>query len=197
MTDLLDPTNPNSGTDTNRQALVTLDVTPPISAVTGLAPVQTSNSFVVNWSGTDVGSGIDSFDIYVSTNGGPWSLWLARTNSTSAIFNGQVSNTYGFFSIARDLAGNKEALKSAPDTTTTVSPGTTPVFQTVVNTGGLVSLTWSSILGRNYQLQSSGDLSAGNWSNLGPSVTATNALTSASDSSSTSSQRFYRVILLP
>ena len=196
-TDLLDPTNPNSGIDTNRQALVTLDVTPPTSAVTGPSGVTTSSSFTVTWSGTDIGSGVARYDIYVSVNQGPWSLWLAGATNNSATYTGQPSTTYGFFSIAHDAAGNIEALKSVPDTTTTVSSGTTPVFQTITQNGSVISLSWSSIPGRTYQLQQTSDLGAASWSNLGSSTNATTSSISATDSVNAATPRFYRVLLLP
>jgi hypothetical protein len=78
----------------------------------------------VNWSGTDVGAGIASYTISVSTNGGPWGVWLDATNSTSSVFVGQNGKTYGFFSTARDQVGNVEAPPVAADATTTISlPG--------------------------------------------------------------------------
>jgi RHS repeat-associated protein len=197
VTDLLDPTNPNSGIDTNRQALVTLDTTPPISAVSGPSGVATNASFGVTWSGTDIGSGIANFDIYVSTNHGPWSLWLASTTNNLAMFNGRPLNSYGFFSIAHDLSGNTEPSKNIADVTVTVAPSTTPVFQSITRTDSTVSLTWSSISGRAYQLQSKDDMSSGTWSNVGSSAIATGSSITASDSQSPINQRYYRVILLP
>ena len=197
VTDLLDPTNPNSGIDTNRQALVTLDVTLPVSAVSGPSGVATNASFAVTWSGIDIGSGIANFDIYVSTNQGPWSLWLASTTNNLAMFNGQPLNSYGFFSIAHDLSGNTESSKNIADVTVTVSPATTPVFQSITRTDTTVSLTWSSISGRAYQLQSKDDMSSGTWSNVGSSAIASGSSITASDSQSPINQRFYRVILLP
>jgi RHS repeat-associated protein len=197
VTDLLDPTNPNSGIDTNRQALVTLDITPPVSAVNGPSGVATTPSFAVTWSGTDLGSGIESFDIYVSTNHGPWSLWLASTTNNLASFNGQPSSSYGFFSIAHDLSGNTELIKSVADVTVTVASATTPVFQSITRTDSTVSLTWSSINGRVYQLQSKDEMISGTWSNVGSQAMATGSSITLSDSQSPVNQRFYRVILLP
>jgi RHS repeat-associated protein len=197
MTDLLDPTNPNSGMDTNRQALVTLDATPPISAVGGPSGVATSASFAVTWSGTDIGSGIASFDIYASTNHGPWSLWLASTTNNLATFTGQPLNSYGFFSIAHDLGGNSESFKSVAEVTITVAPAITPIFQSITRSNSVVSLTWSSISGRAYQLQSKDDLGSGGWSDVGSPIVATSSLVTASDSRIPINQRFYRVMLMP
>jgi hypothetical protein len=105
--------------------LNTLDVNTPTSSVTALPTYEittgTTDSFAVNWSGTDVGSGIASYNIYVSDNGGTFSLWQGAVTTTSASYTGTAGHTYGFYSIATDGAGNVEASKSAADTTTTVS----------------------------------------------------------------------------
>ena len=45
---------------------------------------NTSASFLVCWNGNDVGAGIAGYDIYASTNRGPWGLWLANTTNSCA-----------------------------------------------------------------------------------------------------------------
>jgi hypothetical protein len=72
-----------------------------------------------------------------------------------------------------------------------------PVFQTITQTNGTVSLAWSTYSGQTYQLQYNPDLSSSSWINLGNSITATNSLTTFSDVIGTGTQRFYRVVLLP
>jgi hypothetical protein len=99
----------------------TLDVTPPASNVTALPSTEPSASFLVSWSGTDIGSGIQSYTIYVSDSGGPYNRWLTQTMSTSATFIGHIGHSYSFYSSATDFAGNTEAGKTSPDTTTTVT----------------------------------------------------------------------------
>jgi RHS repeat-associated protein len=71
VTDLIDDNNPSLGVDTNKMALITIDSTPPVSSVSGLPTTETTINFTVCWSGTDVGSGIVAYDIYVSTTNGP------------------------------------------------------------------------------------------------------------------------------
>ena len=68
-------------------------------------------SFTVGWTGQDDsgGSGIASYNIYVSDDGGAFRLWLTNTVTTSATFTGQDGHTYGFYSVATDNAGNEEA----------------------------------------------------------------------------------------
>src|SRR5262249_43050242 len=82
-----------------------------------------SANFPVAWSGTDTGAGIQDFTIFVSDNGGPFTPWLTNTTDTSASYPGVNGHTYGFFSQARDLVGNMEALKTQAEVTTTVQTG--------------------------------------------------------------------------
>ncbi|HXG19850.1 MAG TPA: putative metal-binding motif-containing protein [Methylomirabilota bacterium] len=97
-----------------------IDSTPPSSQVLSLAANQTSTSFTVNWTGTDTGSDVADYTIFVSENGGPFSPFLSNTTDTSATFTGQVGHSDAFYSIARDLASNEEAPPSAPDAQTLV-----------------------------------------------------------------------------
>jgi RHS repeat-associated protein len=128
-TDQVSDTDPTQGTDPSKQALVTIDAGPPTSAVTALPAVTPTTSFTVSWSGQDDpgGSGIASYNIYVSDDGGPYTLFTSSDSAGSAPFTGQNGHTYAFYSIATDNVGNQEAVKSVPDTSTTV---TVPVAET-------------------------------------------------------------------
>ncbi|MGP8235918.1 MAG: choice-of-anchor tandem repeat GloVer-containing protein [Limisphaerales bacterium] len=75
-----------------------------------------------------------------------------------------------------------------------VSP---PLFQSAIQAGGMLTLTWSAAPDYSYQLQSAANLAPAHWVNLGPAITATNSTLSASSAIDSSSQRFYRVLLLP
>jgi len=114
----------------------TIDNTAPTSQVGVLPATEPLAGFTVNWSGTDSGSGVQDFTIYESDNGGPFTVWLQNTASTSATFTGQLSHAYGFYSIARDLVGNVEGAK-------TVAEATTQVVQGVVD--NIPPITTSSI----------------------------------------------------
>lgn len=103
----------------------TLDNTPPASHVNALPPTESTSSFIVNWSGTDGGSGVQSYTIYVSDSGGQYGNWLTQTSSTSAKFIGNIGHTYSFYSIATDNAGNVEAAKTSSDTSTQIVPPAT------------------------------------------------------------------------
>lgn len=99
--------------------LNTIDSSLPSSHVHPLGG-QSPPAFVVQWSGTDEGSGVKDFTIYVSDNGGPYVPWLNQTVNTHAIFTGVPNHTYSFFSLARDFANNYEVVKTEAETSTLV-----------------------------------------------------------------------------
>ncbi len=76
-----------------------------------------------------------------------------------------------------------------------VQPVTTS-FQSVTQSSNTVNFAWSALPGMVYQVQYTDTLSPPNWINSGSAVTATNNVIAASDNVTSSSQRFYRVILL-
>jgi len=73
------------------------------------------------WAGSDQGSGIADYTIFVSENGGAFTEFVTNTPDISATFTGVAGRTYAFYSIARDLLGNTEAVPLQPDTTTRVA----------------------------------------------------------------------------
>jgi hypothetical protein len=192
-----DPHDPSQGTDPAKEALNTIDADLPTSAVASLLPVQTNCSFSVCWAGTDVGSGVTSYDIYVLTNGGPRTLWLAGTTNTCATFSAQGGNAYAFYSIARDGAGNTEAAPPVADAVTTVATGCVSDVRLTIDHSALpegqgerITLSYPVLPGRNYTVESRDSLDEGvSWQPLPGAphntgiVIETNIL----------SQRFYRV----
>ncbi len=124
--------------------LNTIDTGPPTSSVGALPPEETSTSFTVTWSGQDDpgGSGIASYDIYVSDDGAPYSLWESDTTAISATFAGKVGDTYRFYSVATDNVGNVEATPtSAQATTTVVNPTSLSDVSGSGTYGGSATLT--------------------------------------------------------
>jgi RHS repeat-associated protein len=123
-TDQVSETDPSQGVDPSKQTLVTLDAVAPTSNVQPLAATETSNMFTVTWSGSDDagGSGIGTYDVYVSDNGGPFTAWLQATSQTSETFAGQGGHTYRFYSVATDNVGHVESSPGVPDATTMVVP---------------------------------------------------------------------------
>ncbi|HEX4607500.1 MAG TPA: carboxypeptidase regulatory-like domain-containing protein [Urbifossiella sp.] len=103
-------------------ALNTLDVTAPTSRVAPLTATQSTASFTVTWSGTDVGSGIASYDVFASDNGGGYAPFLIGTTSTSAVFTGQAGHSYSFYSVASDHVGLTQATPAAAQAATFISP---------------------------------------------------------------------------
>lgn len=122
----------------------TLDVDLPVSKVAAL-PTTESATFPVSWSGTDQGSGITSYDIYVSDNGGAFTLWQSAVTATSASYSGTVGHAYGFYSIATDGAGNVQAAKSSADASTTVTPPTPLVSATTLTASSASVASGSSV----------------------------------------------------
>ena len=98
-----------------------IDTQPP-SSMAHSPDTANASSFPVEWTGSDAGSGIDSFDIEYRdvTEGTPWELWQSQTTSTADTFPGQLEHTYQFRSRARDLLGHVEDWPATPDTTTYV-----------------------------------------------------------------------------
>ena len=134
--------------DTNPTSNV-LDATAPSSTVAPLPATSDDPNFTVSWSGVDDanGSGLASYTIFVSTDGGPFKPWLQNTTLTSSTYHGAPGHTYAFYSVATDSAGNREATPTAPEATTQV-PGTSVATTTTVQSsedpsklGDLVTFT--------------------------------------------------------
>jgi hypothetical protein len=99
---------------------IKIDATKPVSHVSALPATATTPNFSVQWSGTDATSGLANYTIYVSDNGGLFAPWLSNVTSTQAYYTGSLLHTYGFYSIALDVAGNQENPKTAAEATTHV-----------------------------------------------------------------------------
>ncbi len=84
----------------------------------------------VSWTGTDDtgGSGIATFDVFVSDNGGPFTAFQTATAATTANFIGDFGHTYGFFSVATDAVGHVQP-----------TPGTAQTMTTFMDPGPLVT----------------------------------------------------------
>jgi hypothetical protein len=103
--------------------MVFVDTVAPTSTVAAVAATTSAASFTVYWSGSDQApsSGISAYDVYVSDDGGPFTLLRTGTNAMSAIFTGQAGNTYGFASVAIDGAGNTQPLPTSAQASITIS----------------------------------------------------------------------------
>ena len=119
----------------------TIDLTSPASRVSSLPATITDTGFQVSWQGQDAGAGVRTYDVYLSTNGGPFERWLYDVSYTTTRFVGQPDSSYQFFSIAKDYAGNLEAFKTSGEAGTRIKMATTDpepddqVFQLYPNPG--------------------------------------------------------------
>jgi uncharacterized repeat protein (TIGR03803 family) len=138
----------------------------------------------------------------VQDNGTLFQLTPGGTVTTLVLFD---SNTYGANPAASLFEGADGSLYGTAPLGGTNGSGTVfrlslppapLVFQTLSQTNGTLTLTWSTEKGQTYQLQYKANLTATNWTTL-LSLTATNSTASASDTINASGRRFYRVVLTP
>ncbi len=134
-TDQVDDHDPTKGTSPAKSAQATLDNGAPASSVQALPAVTNAASFPVLWSGQDDagGSGVATYDVYVSDNGGPFTRWQAGTSQTQATYAGVVGHTYGFYSVTTDYVGLTQPVPAAAQATTRVAPVT--VASVAINGG--------------------------------------------------------------
>lgn len=104
--------NPDIQTNQHK---ITFDLNAPESKVLPLAASTTSNEFEVKWSGSDQGSGMQTYNIFVSANDEPYMLWMGGTTQTSAKFKSSSDKVYKFISIAADNVGNREIVPDVAD----------------------------------------------------------------------------------
>ena len=121
-TDQVAPHDPAQGVDPTKQCLNTIDAVAPVSHVKTLAGITQTAAFTVAWSASDDanGSGAGLYNVYVSDNGGAFTLWKSATSALSAKYPGVDGHTYAFYSVATDHAGNAESSKLAAETSTRI-----------------------------------------------------------------------------
>ncbi|MBV9215462.1 MAG: PD40 domain-containing protein, partial [Acidobacteria bacterium] len=144
----------------------TVDNSKPASSVTSVVKSSCGPDLSVSWSGTDTGSGIASYSIFVSDNGGPYSEWQTETAAGTASYSGTAGHSYSFYSVARDGAGNTEDVPSTPDVSVTASANTPPVLgytNQSLNIGSSLSVNPSIAPTDNGSVQSITLLNAGTY----------------------------------
>jgi hypothetical protein len=106
----------------------TIDATAPTASVTPLPATSPSGNLNVSWSGNDgTGSGVASYDVYESTDGGPLTEILPETTLTSTQVPIVAGHSYGFAVDALDNVGNQGTAPTAvqTDTEAVAPPGAT------------------------------------------------------------------------
>ena len=70
-----------------------------------------------------------------------------------------------------------------------------PLIQSIIQSNGVVTFTWSAIVGQTYRVQYKDNLLDPVWNDLLPDVTASGPTASKSVLLSASPQRFYRIVV--
>ncbi len=125
----------------------TIDAFAPESNVTGL-PATSPNQIYLTWSGTDDpgGVGVKSYDLYMSTDGGSFSLVRSGMHRTDTTIEVQEVGNYCFFTLATDSVGNQESLRLNHIACTFVSTSlpVTWLYFTGINQGTDNLLKWAT-----------------------------------------------------
>lgn len=126
----------------------TVDAVAPASRI-NLATVQ-HDTITLHWTGQDDarGTGVREYALYVSENGGVFTLFRNRIKGLSATFTGNPGNSYCFFTLATDQVGNPEALKTVGDLCARLEQGTALPVNWLYFRGNRkeedVALTWAT-----------------------------------------------------
>ncbi|MEM8604990.1 MAG: hypothetical protein AAGF24_14285, partial [Cyanobacteria bacterium P01_H01_bin.121] len=92
----------------------TLDSQSPLTnTAVNITQAGPPTEFYVSWAdGVDEpgGSTIINYDVYVYVPGQAPELWLSETTLTAGVYIGDANQEYQFVAIARDLAGNEQAI---------------------------------------------------------------------------------------
>ena len=96
-TDQVSETDPAPGVDPNKQALVTIDAVGHRVPQSPHFPPRSTGPFLVSWSGQDDvgGSGIGSYDVYVSDDGGPYTIFQSDTPRPRRILPARTATPTG------------------------------------------------------------------------------------------------------
>lgn len=109
----------------------TIDARAPQTTISAAPTAPGSSNYQVQWSAQDDagGSGVKHVTVYVSKDGGDYTIWLSRTLESVAIYQGEAGHTYEFLALATDHAGNRERVslnRLVPDDGSRPDVGNTP-----------------------------------------------------------------------
>ena len=101
----------------------TMDALPPVSVLAPIPDTTESTLIPLSWTADDDagGSGIASFNLYASVEGGSFSLAQEKILDNNFVFEGQPGLHYAFYIISIDNTGNKE-IKTVGEDSTLVNP---------------------------------------------------------------------------
>jgi serine protease AprX len=94
----------------------TVDAAGPSPTIAAPQGTTVERALAVAWGATDAHSGIDGYDVQTSTDGQPWSTWLAGTSLTQATYSGLAGHRYRFRVRATDSLGNVSAWLESGET---------------------------------------------------------------------------------
>ncbi|GHT43431.1 hypothetical protein FACS189438_0600 [Bacteroidia bacterium] len=100
----------------------TFDYSKPKSRMSTTYKIVDNTNIEVSWSGSDTGSGIRDYTVYVSDNNGEYRIWQSGTTET-AVFEGAAGHRYAFYVVATDNAGNVETKERATELTVSTTVG--------------------------------------------------------------------------
>ena len=98
----------------------TIDAEKPISKIKSLSAISTDTTIQLIFQGSDSGSGIKYYDLFMSENNSPIRRVGTNIKKDTIKFTGTNGRTYAFFSMARDSVGNWEDTTHIADATTKI-----------------------------------------------------------------------------
>ncbi len=131
----------------------TIDSGAPQSCMLEAQDKGSGGELLLTWEGADEtgGTGVNSWYIYMSENGGNFVLWNSfAAETTSAVFTGRDDTEYGFYIVAVDNVGNVESGKgtvevTATPTTADVTPPAVVETVRVLVSATQVAIIWQGV----------------------------------------------------
>ncbi|HVZ81752.1 MAG TPA: hypothetical protein VHE12_13270 [bacterium] len=130
---------------------ILIDTQAPKSQMKPMPALLDKTQVYVEWSAVDAHSGVASYDVQVSTNGGGWADWLTHVTETNGVFPGKDAQKYGFRVRARDNAGNVEPYPEKAMASTQIDiSAPDPILQlkATPKAGGDIELKWAPVADR-------------------------------------------------
>ena len=169
----------------------TLPLIGPQTVIAGSQLTVTNAATNANIHAVITGYGLVNPPLGASISAGGLITWTPATAGTNTITT-VVTNNDSFDTVNPSLT----ATNTFTVVVTTSSNNPPPLkIQSITLSNGVITIAWNSATGQTYQVQYKGDFTATNWQVLGTNITATNTVTTATDTSG-DLQRFYRVAQL-